>query len=108
MIKKYCNDKNYKFTKFYDKDAGKSGTTMEGCESLKQALQDAHAGKYNVLVIRDISRIGRNLLEFLQNKQRLDDAGVQLQAVKENIQDTLMTQIKAAVAEDETKKLRSA
>lgn len=102
LIKNYVSQYNYKLTKIYA-DEGISGKTTKDRPDMLKALDDAKAGKFDILIVRDTSRFGRDLLEILQNHKAFENAGVKLLAVKEDIQNTMYMQIKGIFAEQEWK-----
>lgn len=73
---------------------------------LQQALQDAHRGKFSILIAWSIDRVGRNVRHFLEVMDRLQDLGIQLVLVKESFDLTsalgrAMLLVRAAFAEAE-------
>jgi site-specific DNA recombinase len=105
LIQSYCKQHGHKLVNIYA-DEGISGATTADRAGMLQCLEDARAGKFQVLIIRDTTRFGRDLLEILQNQRAFENAGVELVAVKEDIQNTLYFQIKGMFAEQERKDIK--
>lgn len=83
-IKKYVQLHHHKLVKIYA-DKGISGATVEARLGLRQCLEDAQDGKFEVLIIYSLSRFGRNATEILQNYDLIKDFGIQLVSIKEGI-----------------------
>lgn len=86
-------------------DAGISGRRDDRPE-LAAALADAEAGKFDVLVIPKLDRLGRSVRQLQENFDRLDRAGVQLVSLTESIDTStatgrLLRNILSALAEFE-------
>jgi DNA invertase Pin-like site-specific DNA recombinase len=58
MLMKYCADNGFSVYKTYADD-GYSGTTFER-PSFKQMIADIEDGKVNIVIVKDLSRLGRN------------------------------------------------
>ena len=54
-------------------DEGKSGTTTAHREGFKEMLDDAYAGKINLIIVKNISRFARNVLDFLSTIRKLTE-----------------------------------
>lgn len=52
-------------------DEGKSGTTLQHREAFKEMLADADAGKIDLIIVKNISRFARNVVDFLSIIRRL-------------------------------------
>lgn len=52
-------------------DEGKSGTTLQHREAFKEMLADAEAGKIDLIIVKNISRFARNVVDFLSIIRRL-------------------------------------
>ena len=60
-ITQYCNSQHFSITKIY-KDIGYSGKNFDR-PAFKELLQDIEDGIINTIVVKDLSRFGRNHLE---------------------------------------------
>ena len=61
MLEKYCKDNNYTIKEIYIDD-GVSGLTFER-DGFKRMLKDIEAGKINMVITKDLSRLGRDYLQ---------------------------------------------
>lgn len=57
-------------------DDGITGTSIEKRLGFQKLLRDAEAGKFNLIIAREISRFARNKLDFLTSINKLNEAGV--------------------------------
>lgn len=60
-ITEYCNSQHFSITKIY-KDLGYSGKSFDR-PAFKEMLQDIEDGIINTIIVKDLSRFGRNHLE---------------------------------------------
>ena len=58
-------------------DVGASGMTLDR-EGMTSLLADADAGRFDVLVIRDVARLSRSQLQLQQILNRLRQSGVEV------------------------------
>jgi site-specific DNA recombinase len=66
----YAVRNNYELLHIYA-DEGKSGTKMKNRTQLLQMLKDADNGRFDVVLIKDISRLARNTVDFLTSIRKL-------------------------------------
>lgn len=89
-------------------ERGVSGTLLDS-PALRQALDMAARGEYEVLVVREIDRFARSLAKQLIVEQEFHKRGIQLEFVLEHYEDTpegsLHKNIKAVIAEFERVKI---
>jgi len=109
-IKDYAKSKGWELLDIYA-DEGISGGSTKQRPALLRLLCDAKDGKFNVLIIRDLSRFGRNATELLNNCEDLERAGIQLWSIKEGIDFSgklgkFFRQILASIAELEREMIR--
>lgn len=64
-------------------DAGISGRQMRNRTEFLHMLDDAQAGAFDVLCVKDISRFARNTVDCLQAVRQLKQCGVQLRFLSE-------------------------
>ncbi|MEX1011054.1 MAG: recombinase family protein [Balneolaceae bacterium] len=83
-ITDYCKQQGYKLTEIYA-DEGISGGTVKDRPDLLKCLYDAGNGKFDVLVVHRLSRLGRNARELLNNVEELSQSGIQLRSISEGI-----------------------
>lgn len=94
-------------------DEGKSGKNVAGRPAFKQMLADIKAGKDDVdyVLVFKLSRFGRNTADTLNSLQYMEDYGVNLLCVEDNIDSAgasgkLMISVLAAVAEIERENIK--
>lgn len=113
-------DKLKKYAEFQDMivageyfDEGKSGKNIEGRPQFLQMLKDIESGKDKVefVLVFKLSRFGRNAADVLSSLQRMQDFGVNLICVEDDINSSkdsgkLMISVLSAVAEIERENIR--
>lgn len=77
LAKNYCKAKGFNLLKVYA-DRGISGTSEKNRLALQEMKEGAKAGQFDIVVIRTISRFGRNMLDSLNNEKFLRDHQVRL------------------------------
>lgn len=101
-IRRYCDAyEDLKLTKIYC-DAGISGGTTAKRPALLNLLRDKD--KIDLVLVNDLSRLGRNTRELLNNVEELRKAGVEIRFLQERMDistdsGSLTFQILSAVAE---------
>ncbi len=90
QIKEFCDLKGWELTHTYA-DEGKTGAKLEHRLDFKQMLDDAEAGKFNIIVIWKLSRFARNVRDYHNTMFELDKHSVSIASVKENIDPTTKT-----------------
>jgi DNA invertase Pin-like site-specific DNA recombinase len=87
-----------------------SGTGIKNREGIQKLLDDAKAKKFDVVIAKSVSRLGRNMLQSLQTADELERSRIRL-ILPEDSYDTetsstrLMFNLKAVLAEEESAKL---
>lgn len=94
------------------KDEGKTGTTAKGREGLEQILENSRKGMYDLVVVREASRLMRNTKEMLNIIDELEKNNVEVYFAMEQISsynkgDRMMLELMASVAQNESLKLSS-
>ena len=103
------NNPNWTYVEGYA-DEGISGTSTCGRESFLRMISDAHAGAFDFIVTKEISRFSRSTLDSIRYTQELLDAEVGVLFQNDNI-NTLESDsefrltVMAGVAQDEVRKL---
>lgn len=94
-------------------DEGKSGKNVAGRPEFRKMLADIKSGKDNVdyVLVFKLSRFGRNTADTLNSLQYMEDYGVNLLCVEDNIDSAgasgkLMISVLAAVAEIERENIK--
>ena len=74
----------WQFVKVYT-DEGISGTNTKKREGFNQMIEDALAGKIDLIVTKSVSRFARNTVDSLTTVRELKEKGVEIYFEKENI-----------------------
>lgn len=115
LLEQYCKDHKITDYKFYCDD-GCSGTNFDR-PSFKKMLSDIDEGKINLVIVKDLSRFGRNYVEAGMYVQRFTDSNIRFIAADDNYDslvnsDDLLLPIKNVVnemyARDVSKKTKAA
>lgn len=86
-------------------DEGISGTRLNRRLGFQRMMADAERGKFSKVFVKDVSRLARNVVDFLQSIRRLKALGIDCQFITSNmsINDGELTlTIMAAVAQEES------
>lgn len=73
----YSKRNGYNLIKIYA-DEGKSGTKMKNRTELLKLLSDANKGIFDIVLIKDVSRLARNTLDFLTSIRKLKALGIKV------------------------------
>lgn len=89
-------------------DEGKSGTTTQHREGFLEMLQDAYDGKIDLIIVKNISRLARNVVDFLSTIRRLREKKVGVLFESEaiyslNNNSHLALSFQATIAEEESR-----
>lgn len=115
LLEQYCKDHKITDYKFYCDD-GCSGTNFDR-PPFKKMLSDIDEGKINLVIVKDLSRFGRNYVEAGMYVQRFTDSNIRFIAADDNYDslvnsDDLLFPIKNVVnemyARDVSKKTKAA
>lgn len=115
LLEQYCKDHKITDYTFYCDD-GYSGTNFDR-PSFKKMLSDIDEGKINLVIVKDLSRFGRNYVEAGMYVQRFTDSNIRFIAADDNYDslvnsDDLLFPIKNVVnemyARDVSKKTKAA
>ena len=115
LLEQYCKDHKITDYKFYCDD-GCSGTNFDR-PSFKKMLSDIDEGKINLVIVKDLSRFGRNYVEAGMYVHRFTDSNIRFIAADDNYDslvnsDDLLFPIKNVVnemyARDVSKKTKAA
>jgi len=115
LLEQYCKDHKITYYTFYCDD-GYSGTNFER-PSFKTMLSDIDNGKINLVIVKDLSRFGRNYVETGMYVQQFTDNDIRFIAADDNYDslvnsDDLLFPIKNIVnemyARDVSKKTKAA
>lgn len=91
-------------------DYGISGTGTRKREDFNRMIEDAEAGRIDIILTKSIQRFARNTVDLLNTVRHLKDIGVEVRFEKENINSMsgdgeLMLSILASFAQEESRSL---
>jgi site-specific DNA recombinase len=73
----YAERNRHRLVRIYA-DEGKSGTKMKNRTQLLRLLADAGRGEFDMVLIKDVSRLARNTLDFLTSIRKLKALGIKV------------------------------
>ena len=90
-------------------DEGISGTSTRKRSQFNRMIQDAHAGKFQLILTKEVSRFSRNIVDTLSYTRELKRIGVAVEFVTDHINTMesdgeLRLSIMATMAQDESRK----
>ena len=96
----------------YDRyiDEGITGTSTKKRKNFMRMMEDAKAGKFDLIITREVSRFARNTVDTLQGTRKLKKIGVEVFFTEDNIwtfndkDGELKLTIMATLAQNESKK----
>lgn len=92
-------------------DEGITGTSVKKRKNFIRMMEDAKAGKFSLIVTREVSRFARNTVDTLQQTRTLKRYGVEVYFTEDNIwtmddeDGELRLTLMATLAQNESKKL---
>ena len=97
----------WELVKIYS-DEGKSGTTTQHREGFLEMLKDAYAGKIDLIIVKNISRLARNVVDFLSTIRKLKEKKIGVLFESEaiyslNQNSHLALSFQATIAEEESR-----
>ncbi len=81
-LRAFCERNQWQILEYLETGSGRAGARRP---VLKQLMKDAHARKFDAVLVWKIDRFGRSLIDFLDNVQELDRAGVRFLAPSQSI-----------------------
>lgn len=101
----YCERNGYELVRIYG-DEGKSGTRLKGRPQLAQLLQDAKTHTFELVLIKDVSRLARNVMDFLSAVRTLRSLGVEVLFVNTDLSSSTGSEfiltVLSAIAQEES------
>lgn len=67
-------------------DEGISGTSLKKRDAFRRLMEDARLGRFQAVVVKDISRFARNTVDFLQSIRQLKALGINTLFVTANME----------------------
>ena len=80
----FAERNEYTITDMYA-DEGISGTQAQKRPEFMRLMRDARLGKFDMVVTKDISRMARNVVDFLQSVRELKAMGIPVKFVNSNL-----------------------
>ena len=101
--------KDWEFVKMYS-DEGISGTNTKKRLGFQEIVNDALAGKIDLILTKSVSRFARNTVDSLSTVRKLKDVGVEIYFEKENIwtfdsKGELLITIMSSLAQEESRSI---
>lgn len=100
---------NWEFVEVYT-DEGISATQLKNRDGFKQMIDDALAGKIDLILTKSVSRFARNTVDTLTMVRRLKERGIEVYFEKENIytldaKGELLITIMSSLAQEESRSI---
>lgn len=100
---------DWEFVKMYS-DEGISGTNTKLRVGFKSMIEDALAGKIDLIITKSVSRFARNTVDSLTTVRKLKEVGVEIYFEKENIwtldsKGELLITIMSSLAQEESRSI---
>lgn len=100
---------DWEFVKMYS-DEGITGTNTKQRVGFNSMVDDALAGKIDLIITKSVSRFARNTVDSLSTVRKLKDAGVEIYFEKENIwtfdaKGELLITIMSSLAQEESRSI---
>lgn len=86
-------------------DEGISGTKTKNRKEFQRMMRDAELGLFQVLLVKDVSRLARNTFDFLKCIRRLKELGIKIVYISyggDVFEGELVLTIMAAIAQEES------
>lgn len=74
----------WKLTKVY-KDKHVSGTSFKKRKGFNKMYSDAHNGKFDLVLIQNISRLSRNTVDIIEKIREFKNIGIELKFIEDKI-----------------------
>lgn len=84
FFEKYTADKGMELVRIYA-DEGISGKQMKNRGEFMHMIQDAAQGRFETVLVKDVSRFARNTVDFLSSIRELRRRGVEVQFISNNM-----------------------
>ncbi len=100
---------DWEFVKVYT-DAGISATNTRHREGFNQMVEDALAGKIDLIITKSVSRFARNTVDSLTTVRKLKEKGIEVYFEKENIytldsKGELLITLMSSLAQEESRSI---
>lgn len=105
FFSEYAKRNKYNLVHIYA-DEGKSGTKMKNRTQLLKLMSDANKNLFDIVLIKDVSRLARNVLDFLTSIRKLRSLGIRVVFVNYDQTDSesseFMLTMLSAIAQEES------
>ena len=103
------NREDWEFVGMYS-DEGISATNTKKRDGFKQMIEDALAGKSDLIITKSVSRFARNTVDSLSTIRKLKEKGVEVYFEKENIwtldaKGEMLLTIMSSLAQEESRSI---
>ncbi len=107
FFEEYADKMGFELVALYA-DEGISGTKLKNRKQFNKMMQDAERGLFERVYVKDVSRLARNVVDFLQSIRKLKSLNIDCQFITANMSANdgeLTLTILAAVAQEESSNL---
>jgi len=107
FFEEYATKNNFELAELYA-DEGISGTKLKNRKEFNRMMTDAQHGRFTCVFVKDVSRLARNVVDFLQSIRKLKALNIDCRFVTANMSSNdgeLTLTILAAVAQEESANL---
>jgi len=107
FFEQYATQSNFELVELYA-DEGISGTKLKNRTEFRRMMADAKCGNFECVYVKDVSRLARNVVDFLQSIRTLKALNIDCKFVTANMSSNdgeLTLTILAAVAQEESANL---
>lgn len=103
------NNPEWEFADIYS-DEGITGTSIKNRDGFNRMIDDALAGKIDLILTKSVSRFARNTVDSLTTVRKLKDKGIEVYFEKENIytldaKGELLITIMSSLAQEESRSI---
>ena len=104
-----CSREDWEFVGVYT-DEGISATNTKKRDGFNQMIEDALAGKIDLIITKSVSRFARNTVDSLMTVRKLKEKGIEVYFEKENIytldsKGELLITIMSSLAQEESRSI---
>lgn len=89
LLTRYARDHGHELVRIYADEGISASKSLEKREELLRMVRDAEAGKFDVILFKDITRWSRNAAQYYKVQERLDKAKVGWIAVEQPYLETV-------------------
>ena len=105
FFKEYAKTNNMNLIKIYA-DEGISGTKTKNRLAFNEMMKDSEYKKFNLVLVKDISRFARNTVDLLQNVRKLKSLNIEMRFITANMttlgESEFLLTVFGAIAQEES------